>query len=82
MYRNEYMNKLHACTHTQTHILLYNIKLEMLQLQKNVQRMQMFDMAFVEMTCHRRIRYDVAHVKVGMAGLYAYADDVMLTQQK
>jgi len=43
----------------------------MLQLQKNAQRMQMFDIALVEMTCHRRISYDVAHVKVGMTGLYA-----------
>jgi len=33
--------------------------------------MQMFYIALVEMTCHRRISYDVAHVKVGMAGLYA-----------
>jgi len=33
--------------------------------------MQMFDIAFVEMTCHRKIRHDVAHVKVGMVGLYA-----------
>ena len=32
---------------------------------------EMFDIALVEMTCHRRISYDVAHVKVGMAGLYA-----------
>ena len=44
--------------------------------------MQMFDIALVEMTCHRRICYDVAHVKVGIAGLYALADNVMLTQQK
>jgi len=40
----------------------------MLQLRKNAQRMQMFDIALVEMTW---IGYDVAHVKVGMAGLYA-----------
>jgi len=68
MRTNYYM---HACTHTQTHILLYKLKLEMLQLRKNAQRMQMFDIALVEMTCHRRIGYDVAHVKVGMVGLYA-----------
>jgi len=33
--------------------------------------MQVFDIALVEMTCHCRIGYNVAHVKVGMAGLYA-----------
>jgi len=33
--------------------------------------MQMFDIALVKMTCYCRISYDVAHVKVGMAGLYA-----------
>ena len=66
MRTNYYM---HACTHTQTHILLYKLKLEMLQLRKNAQRMQMFDIALVKMTCDRRIGYDVAHVKVGRTGL-------------
>jgi len=44
---------------------------KILQLRKNAQRMQMFDIALVEKTCHRRIDHDVAHVKVGMAALYA-----------
>jgi len=33
--------------------------------------MQIFDIALIKITCHSRIRYNVAHVKVGMAGLYA-----------
>jgi len=31
----------------------------------------MFDIVLVQVTCDSRIRYDVAHVEVGMTRLYA-----------